>query len=244
MFKRTTAMLLASAVLAPGVVSAQTRPNPTQQEIGIAASAQDLSRYRAYALESSLVSVIALSGSRPTDAKTLHERPASIQELQWRAPYLGTSDKLADPVKAITFSFYNDALYRVTVNYDRSRTAELTDQDIIDSVSATYGKPVLATTRALTSPAAAPPADSMLVAQWENPDALVSLLRSSYVPEVQLVVSSKALTTRARNAIAESIRLDGIEAPLRAAAQREKEAGDADAARAKAHTTNKAAFRP
>lgn len=36
MFKRTTAMLLASAVLAPGVVSSQTPPNPTQQEITFA----------------------------------------------------------------------------------------------------------------------------------------------------------------------------------------------------------------
>src|SRR5689334_13105626 len=78
------------------------------------ASAQDLSRYRAYALESSLASVVASSGARATDAKTLHERPATIQELQWRAPYLGSRDTLADPVRAITFSFYNDALYRVT----------------------------------------------------------------------------------------------------------------------------------
>src|SRR4030095_34645 len=133
-------------------------------------------------------------------------------------PYLGSRDTLADPVKAITFSFYNDALYRVTVKHDRFRTAQWTDRDIIDSVSVKYGKPVLATTRAPTSPAAAPPVDSILVAQWENPDALVSLLRSSYVPEFQLVVLSKALTTRARNAIAESVRLDRIEAPLRAAA--------------------------
>ena len=49
------------------------------------ASAQDLSRYRAYVLESSVESVIAASGARAADARTLHERPAKIQELEWRA---------------------------------------------------------------------------------------------------------------------------------------------------------------
>jgi outer membrane protein OmpA-like peptidoglycan-associated protein len=35
MFKRTAAVLLASAALAPGVVSSQTAPNPTQRQIGV-----------------------------------------------------------------------------------------------------------------------------------------------------------------------------------------------------------------
>ena len=43
--------------------------------MGTAAWAQDLSRYRADALGSSLVSVVASSGARAPDAKTLHARP-------------------------------------------------------------------------------------------------------------------------------------------------------------------------
>jgi len=42
----------------------------------------------------------------------------------------------------------------------------------------------------------------------------------------------------------EAARLDAIEAPRRAVEQQKKEAADADAAREKARTTNKAAFRP
>lgn len=209
----------------------------------VTASAQDLSHYRAYALGSSLASVIASSGARPMDAKRLHERPADIQELQWRSPYLGSRDTLADPVRTITFSFHNDALYQITVSYDRARTEELTDRDIIESVSATYGTPVLATTRASTSPTATP-GDAVLLAQWEHPDSSVLLLRGSYVPEFRLVVWSKTLGTLARSAIAESVRLDGIEAPQRAADLREREAGDAIAARDETRTANKAAFRP
>jgi hypothetical protein len=55
---------------------------------GPVASAQDLSRYRSYALESSVESVIAANGARAADVKTLHQRPARIQELEWRAPYV------------------------------------------------------------------------------------------------------------------------------------------------------------
>ena len=43
------------------------------------ATAQDLARYRAYALNTSVESVIAISGSRPGDVKTRHVRPARIQ---------------------------------------------------------------------------------------------------------------------------------------------------------------------
>ena len=110
---------------------------------GYPASAQDLSRYRAYALESSLDSVITASGARLDDAKSLHERPARIQELEWRAPYVGSGSELADPVREIAFTFYNDALYQVVVSYDHDRTEGLTNKDIIESLSAAYGVPLL-----------------------------------------------------------------------------------------------------
>ena len=95
---------------------------------GQMASAQDMARYRAYALESNVASVIAASGARSADAKTIHKRPATIQELQWRAPYVTSTDTMADPVRDIAFTFYNDALYQVVVNYDRARTEGLTRQ--------------------------------------------------------------------------------------------------------------------
>src|SRR5689334_25377641 len=50
---------------------------------GQLAFAQDISRYRVYALESRLDSVVAASGVRAADAKTLHERPATIQVRSW-----------------------------------------------------------------------------------------------------------------------------------------------------------------
>ncbi len=210
---------------------------------GQTVSAQGMSHYRAYALESSLDSVIAASGARPADAKTLHERPATIQELQWRAPYVGSGDTPADPVREIAFTFYNGALYQVIVNYDRTRTEGLTNEDIIESVSAAYGLPALATAKVPTSPADAFPR-GIVLARWERDESLVTLIRGSYTPEFQLILISKPLSARARSAIGEAIRLDAIEAPRRETELRTKEAGDASAVRDKARITNKAAFRP
>ena len=99
-------------------------------------SAQDLSRYRVYVLESSLESVVAASGARAADTKTLHERPARIQQLEWRAPYASSGGEMADPVRGAVFAFHNDALYQVVVSYDRDRTNGLTNSEIIESLTA------------------------------------------------------------------------------------------------------------
>ena len=204
-------------------------------------SAQDLSRYRAYVLESRLESVISVSGARAADTKTLHERPAKIQELQWRAPYVRSGTELADPVGGATFSFCDDGLYQVVVSYDRDRTDGLTDSDIIGSLTAVYGEPVLKAAR--SRPAAALP-DAVVLAQWDSPGSSLTLVRSAYSAQFDLVLISKALSTRAQNAIREAGRLDALEAPGRELEQRKKEVADATASKDKIRTTNKAAFRP
>ena len=60
---------------------------------------------------------------------------ATIQELEWCAPYVGSESTHADPVREIAFTFHNDALYQVIVNYDRDRTEGLTNRDFIGSIS-------------------------------------------------------------------------------------------------------------
>lgn len=211
---------------------------------GQVAAAQDLSRYRVYVLESSLESVIAATGARAVEEKTIHQRPAVIQELEWRPPFVSSRDTSADPVRAIVFSFYNDALYQVIVHYDRQRTEGLTDSDIVESLSASYGMPLLASARAGVSPPAEAIPDGIVVAQWEDAESLMRLSRRSYAPEFRLVLISKRLSTDARNSIQESVRLDAVEAPERDAERQRKDAFEANAARDKARLANKAAFRP
>ena len=208
------------------------------------ASAQDVSRYRGYILESSLESVAAISGARAIDAKTLHERPATIQELEWRAPYVSSGTDLADPVGAMTFTFINDALYQVVVSYDRERTEGLTNSDIIDALTVTYGAPVVRSPKMQAArPAAAHP-DTIVLAQWDTALASLTLVGGTYAPEFQLILISKPLSMRARNASRQALKMDAAEAPQRESDQRKKEAAAAGAAREKIRATNKAAFRP
>lgn len=204
--------------------------------------AQSLSRYREYALESSRASVVKISGAREADLKTLHERPARIQELEWRAAYVpaGTA---ADPVRSVLFGFYDDQLYRVVVTYDRDRTEGLTNGDVIESISAAYGS-IPMQVRTGDNPPLHMPADTTVVARWDDGASVLSLVRSGYAREFQLVLMSKQLTARARDAMKEALRLDLREAPQREIDQRKKQVAEAAVSLEKARAVNKAAFKP
>lgn len=206
--------------------------------------AQDLSRYRDFVLESSVDTVAAVSGVRATEAQTLHARPAKIQELQWRAPYVNPASPAADPVREVAFTFFNDALYQVVVTYNRDRTQGLTNDDIIQSLSASYGAPGLKSAITRTGLPEGALLENTVLAQWNTAVSSLTLLRDTYSPEFQLVLSSKPLTTRAQSAIREAIRLDALDAPRLEAEQRKKEVDETDAARDKTRSTNKGAFRP
>lgn len=206
--------------------------------------AQELSRYRGYALESSVGAVVALTGARESAVETDHERPAKVQQLEWRTPYV-SGGAPADPVRSLQFAFYDDQLYQIVVTYDRDRMEGLTNDDIKASISETYGASSALRTRAARTDL--PPGvsgDNTIVAQWENAASLLTLTRGIYSPELQLVLISKALNARARAAIAQALRLDAQEAPQRELDQRRKDAAAARVAVEKARVTNKAAFRP
>lgn len=206
--------------------------------------AQELSRYRAYVLESSVDTVVATIGARATEVSTLHKRPATIQELQWRLPYARPDNAPVDPVRAVAFTFVDDALYQVLVTYDRERTAGLTNEDVIQALSASYGAPTLKSTIVRTELPSAMLDDAIILAQWSDATTSLTLLRGMYSPDFQLILLSKALSARARAAIREATRLDALEAPQREMEKRKQEIAEASAARDKTRVTNKAAFRP
>jgi hypothetical protein len=207
--------------------------------------AQDLSRYRGFTLGSSVASVVATSGARASDAKTSYGEPAKIQELEWRVWLSESRGELADPVHAVLFSFADDRLYQIVVTYDRNRTEGLTNDDVIESVSATYGVPPLLQGRAAGSvlPAAIT-TETVVVARWEDADSLLVLTRGTYPPTFQLTLISKTLNAGARDAIREALRLDAQTAPQRELDRRNKNVSDAQVASQKARAANKPAFRP
>ena len=79
-------------------------------------AAQELSSYRNFRFGARLESILSQTDMASVEAKTIHSRPALIQELGWRIrPSLDGSTAQGDSVKAIVFSFYNDQLFRIAV---------------------------------------------------------------------------------------------------------------------------------
>jgi len=206
------------------------------------AYAQTRSGYRDYQLGADLASTSALAGVAVSEATTIHSRPAVIQDLRWQRPFSNKDDA----VQQIVFSFYNDQLSRIVVDYDHDRTAGMTDADLIEALSAPYGAPVKSTVK--SRPAAASQVEQesgTALARWGDPEFSVVLYRSSaYGSGFRIIVTSTRLEALARTAIAKAGQLDEREAPRREIERQKKDADDVRAAQAKARIANKAAFRP
>jgi hypothetical protein len=215
--------------------------------IAHAVDGQDRARYRDFRLGSDLPSVAALAKVAASGVKTIHQRPALIQELEWRSSYVmgGTAAPQSDPVQRIVFSFYDGQLFKLVISYDRQRTNGLTDGDMIDAISQIYGVPLLPAPT--TIPAFAPRVNAELglpIAQWGDGDYSVGLYRSSLVSEFRVVVASPHLERLARAAAEQAVQLDEGEAPQREIARQKREADDARVSQEKAREANKATFRP
>src|SRR5205823_4320508 len=144
------------------------------------------------------------------------------------------------------FSFCNDQLTKMVINYDSERTAGLTDADMIEAISATYGAPLkAAATRPIGTMVSSRDEESgARVSRWGDADYSVVLYRASYGSGFRMIVSSPKLEALARTADVQAIRLDEREAPKRETARQKKELEDTRVSREKARVANKAAFRP
>ncbi len=206
----------------------------------VPASAQNLARYRDFALGADLPSIAALVGVAPTTATTVHARPVVMQELQWRRPYAAEPDA----GQQIVFSFYDNQLSTMVVDYDRDRTAGMTDADLIEAMTAIYGAPLKRGVRTVPGIASEVEQESgTLLARWGAADYAVALYRSSYASGFRIIVASPRLQALARTAVAQSNRLDARDAPGLEIARQKKEAEDLRASQAKARLANKAAFK-
>jgi hypothetical protein len=210
--------------------------------------AQGLSQYRNFELGSDVASVSALAGVAASDAKVIHQRPAVLRDLNWRPSrwVAGSIASSTDPVERIRFSFYNDRLFRVVVDYGSQRTEGMTPADMIEAISAVYGTAVLRSSGSSTRAASRLEAESgPPVARWGDVDHTVALFQtSSSRAAFRLIVTDVRLDGLAADAEVQAIRLDDQEAPNRETARQQKERDDASAAAAKARDANKGAFRP
>jgi hypothetical protein len=208
---------------------------------------QGVAQYRNFALGSNVATVANLTDVTALEAKTIHQRPALLQDLEWRPSrwIRGSMAPSTDPVDHIVFSFYNDQLFRVVVDYSQDRTAGMTDADMIEAISTVYGSPANRTPAAVR---AAPRVDTdrgFPLARWGDAVHAVVLYRSlSYGEGFRLSVTEATLSDLARKAASQAARLDEQEAPSREVARQKQDRDDRRAASDKARVANKAAFRP
>lgn len=203
--------------------------------------------YREFKLGSSLGLVLSQVHLTASDVVRIHARPALIQDVRWTTSFFigDTIEPQNDPVEHIVFSFVDDQLFRLAIDYERTRTEGMTDADMIAALSGRYGTPT-------PTPRPAKPSifdragieTSKRLAQWSDGDVMVVLSRSAFTGAFQLVVTSAQLDALALKATAEAVRLERREAPERDAASREQDADDARLAKEKARLANKAAFKP
>ena len=204
---------------------------------------QDLSKYRTFSLGTSLAELTKQVGPYSHWTTLIHKRPAAIQELTFWTLSSSRSPVGVEPVSQILFSFYDGELYRIVVTYDRDATKGLTDDDMVQAVSARYG----AATRFY--PEINLPTYDMfastetVIARWEDSQNSVNLFRSSNQSPILLAVFSKRLDARAKAAIIESEKLDKLdkqEAPQVEIGRLKKEADELAIVR----QINQKTFRP
>ncbi len=207
--------------------------------------AQDLSKYRQFQLGMDLPAAAKNADLKPSQSKLIHQRPALIQELEWRPQNSTGSPPQQDPVDMVLLTFYSGQLYRIVVTYDRYKIEGLTEEDLIESISAKYGAPSLPAATITSSSSSQVYSDSeKVIARWEDPQYSVNLFRFSYQSTFGLLIFSKPLDGLAQKAILEAIRLNQQEAPQREIDRQNKQEEEKRAAERKARPANKAGFRP
>jgi hypothetical protein len=207
--------------------------------------AQDLSIYRDIHLGMNLAAAAEKGDIKASEARLICQRPAVIQQLDWQYQNRFISTSQTDPVNGILLDFYNGELFRILVSYNPYRTEGLTDEDIIESVSAEYGTPTRpAGTISVYSSSHLYSQDEKIIARWEDSQYSFNLFRSTYKSTPGMLIFSKRLEPLAQAAMVEASRLDAQEAPQREIDRKTKQDTEKRADEQKARPVNKANFRP
>lgn len=205
--------------------------------------AGDFSSYRGMQFGMNLSTAAKQAGTSPAEARTVHPRPAVIQEIDWqpRPPVLADPVK-ADPVKDGLLCFFNGELFRIVITYDRYKVDGMTAEDMIEGISATYGtatRPEVEIAYHSIYGEVAP-----VIARWENSEYSYNLVRSGDRSSFAMVLYSKRLDALAQAAIVEAVRLVAQEAPQREIEKQKKRDDEERLVLEKARSVNKPNFRP
>jgi hypothetical protein len=177
-------------------------------------SGSDLSRYRNFHVGAPLADVAKQAGMESSEARLISSRPERIEELDWRTNRSASDRSTSDGARP-------DSVREIRFSFYNGGLFEM-----MVAYNSGYSTSV------------------RVIAQWSDAENLLSLVGFSDGGGYGAIVSSKANQTLARQAIAESERLDQVEAPQRALDERAKQVADAEARDEKSRLLNKPGFRP
>lgn len=222
---RILVLVLASTMLSAGTISAQ-----------------NLAAYRGFRLGAPLTATATQAGIS-AEPRVVYRRPGLLQELMWQPSSVAAVSQRPDAVRKVVFSFYNDSLFRIVVDYDPRRTEGLTDADMIEALSTTYGLATLPATGFLPLARSVSKGREGLVVSWEDADYAVSLTSSS-PSTFALIIVSKSVDALASVASADAAWMDRLEAPQRDVERRDQQTQQGRDKEDAARLANRAAFRP
>jgi hypothetical protein len=133
---------------------------------------------------------IARQIALPAPAATERRVRGPLSELRWRVHYVRGGTPSSDPVALLLFSFYDDRLFQIVIDYSPDRTDGMTEADMVVAVSRVYGAPAKRTDP--PSPVRLDPqrpTDSV-VAQWTNGELRVALLSIRDQTGFRMIVES------------------------------------------------------
>ena len=151
--------------------------------------AQPRTDYRTYRMGDDVMA-IARQIALPVPAAMARGVRGPVLELRWRVQYVRGGTPSNDPVALLVFSFYDDRLFQIVIDYSPDRTDGMTEADMVAAVSRVYGAPARRTDP--PSPVGLDPqrrTDSV-VAQWTNGELRVALLSVRDQTAFRMIVES------------------------------------------------------
>ena len=199
--------------------------------------------YRTYQMGDDVVAISRQLGV-PAPAGTLMPPGlGALVELRWRSQYVrrGVAPS-SDPVASLVFSFFENQLFRIVIDYSPDRTEGMTEADVVAAVSKIYGAPAKRTHP--PSPVGLRPQRPVdnVVAQWTDGEYQVALLAVRDQSTFRMIVASAALEALARAAGAHETPADVLDWETRDAAR--PNANNESSAHEKTRRENIASFIP
>jgi hypothetical protein len=209
-------------------------------------SPEVLARYRDVSLGDALPVVVERLHIAAADVKVISAEPSLVQEVTWRPHrFISGSTVTADPLGELVLTFHHGRLVRIVANYDRERTAGLTEADFRELFSGVYGLALLRSSMpgavAETSSAST---ERRTLSSWQDAETTVTLWQDEYPRRVGLTIASVSGDHDLRLSLIEAARLAAETAPARERATQAAAATAIKEREAEIRRENKAKFRP